>query len=79
MNFSLVAESNPSAALQWSLSASHCRVFSLCRARALGHTRRLSTCGSGAREGGSIVGTQGLLAPRMWDLPGSETEPMSPM
>ena len=68
-----------------STRASHCSGFSRCRAWALGHagfsscSTWVSSCGSQALEHRlSSCGARAQLLRSMWDLPGSEIEPVSP-
>ena len=71
--------------LHWGVGASCCRGFSCGRAWSLGLggfsscTRGLSSWGSWTLEHrvGSCGARSGLVAPRVWDLPGSGTEPVS--
>ena len=73
------------ATLCCGVRASHCGVFSCCRAQALGMrasvvvAHGLSSCGLQALECRlSSCGSRASLLGDMWDLPGPGLEPVSP-
>ena len=58
--------------------AAHCTGFACCRAQAAGRSR-VRSCGVWALgRRFSSCGTQALLPPGVWDLPGPGIEPVSP-
>ena len=66
------------ATLHCGAQASHCSGFSCCRAQSLGRWASV-VAAHGLKPSGSVSWYMGLVAPGMWNLPGPEIKPMSPL
>ena len=67
------------ATLHCGVQASYCSGFSCCRAQALGvWASVVAACGLGSWSCGSQSLECGLSSCGMWDVPGADTEPVSP-
>ena len=66
------------ATLHCAAQASHCSGFSCRRAQSLGMWASV-VAAHGLETAGSVSWYMGLVAPGMWNLPGPEIKPMSPL